>query len=156
MNNTSPGSGPGSGTESGAKEHGEGGREEKANRLFARVEMSGALAGMLVAILGLAVYVSGIVPPFIPIDELVVNWGLGVDEFVLRTNQPAGWSWLHRLGYGDTLAFLGLALLAGVVVACYAALLPVMIKSGERLFSLLVFLQLIVFALAASGWLTGH
>ncbi len=126
------------------------------NNIFARAEQVGGRIGLGMIIIGLVLYVTGIFPPLLPIEDLTANWGYGVDEFIRRTGQPTGWSWIGKLGHSDMLSLAGLVVLSGVVGVAYLAILPQLLKQKERVYLVLAILQLLVFVLAASGWLTGH
>ena len=61
------------------------------------------------------------------------------------------------LGHGDFLNFMGIAVLAGVTILCYAALVPMLVKRKDPIYAALAILEVIVLALAASGILAaGH
>lgn len=97
------------------------------------------------------VYVAGVVEPLVPPQELVRLWALPVDRFVAATGAPTGWDWLLLLGRGDYLNFLGVALLGLITVVCYARILPLLFKSGERLYAWIAIAQIVVLLIAASG-----
>ena len=101
------------------------------------------------------VYASGLLPSFVPLEQLASLWHLPVDEFLERTGAPAGWEWLRLLGYSDYLALACIALIGTVTLVCYLAILPLLVRVGERLEAALVAAQVIVLLIAASGALAG-
>ena len=102
-------------------------------------------------------YVLGILEPLVPVAELARIWTHPVDRFVAATGAPTGWAWLGHLGRGDYLNLAGLALVGFITVLCYARIVPVAFRSGERLYAALALLQIIVLLAAASGlYASGH
>jgi len=98
-----------------------------------------------------AAYASGLVAPLVPHAELARLWTLPVDRFVAAAGAPTGWGWLGLVGRGDYLNFLGIALLGLITVVCYARILPVLFRSGQRLYAWLAVAQIVVLLIAASG-----
>ena len=101
------------------------------------------------------VYAGGLLPSFVPLEQLPSLWHLPVDEYLERTGAPAGWGWLGLLGYSDYLALACVALIGTVTLVCYLAILPLLLRVGERLEAALVAAQVIVLVFAASGLLAG-
>lgn len=111
--------------------------------------------GVLVA--SFALYVLGILEPLVPVRELARLWTLPVDRFVAATGAPTGWAWLGHLSRGDYLNIAGVALLAFITVLCYARIVPVAFRSGERFYAALALAQIIVLLAAATGlYASGH
>ena len=112
-----------------------------------------SFAASLVAFL---VYVSGVVPPYLPLDALPRYWGLPVGEFLRQTGAPSGWDWLGHLGGGaEYLNLACMALLGLVTVLCYARIVPTLLSLGERLQAALAITQVAVLLAAASGLFAG-
>lgn len=124
---------------------------EAMNQTFARIEEVGARTGLALTLIGFALYVSGVLAPFLPIETLVRNWGSRAEDFSRATGLPTGWGWTGMLGHSDMLALAGLILLSSVVIAAYLGLLVVFLRQRSRTYILLVLLQLGVFVLAAVG-----
>jgi hypothetical protein len=59
------------------------------------------------------------------------------------------------LRYGDFLNFIGIAMLAGVTIVCYAAIIPMLLKRKDKVYALLALLEVVVLVLAASGVVSG-
>jgi hypothetical protein len=112
-----------------------------------------SFAASLVAFL---VYVSGAVPPYLPLESLPLYWGLPVGEFLRQTGAPSGWGWLRHLGGGaEYLNLACMALIGFVTALCYVRIVPVLLRVGERLQALLAALQVAVLLAAASGFFAG-
>ena len=125
------------------------------NRAFATIEEMGVRVGVVFTMIAFALYTTGVLAPFLSIDELVRNWGGRADEFVRTTGLPSGWGWAGMLGYSDMLALAGLIILSSVVIAAYLGMLVLLVRQRNRAYIALVLLQLCVFAAAASGLFGG-
>lgn len=103
-------------------------------------------------------YVSGIVAPYVALQDLPGLWGRSAAEFRQAAGTPSGWGWLWMAGKGDYLNFFGIVLLATVTVPCYLRVLPIFKAARERVFVVIVVLEVAVLLLAASGLLVlgGH
>jgi len=119
--------------------------------LYANILNKGMLAGLLIILITFALYVFGIVSPYVPLDELSKFWSMPVNQYLHELKIPAGWAWLGMLGYSDFLNFIGVAFLAGVSILCYIAIVPTLIKNGDTVYAILAILEVIVLTLAATG-----
>lgn len=133
-------------------------RTAEINRVFAAVERIGTNAALIVLAGCFAGYLFGVLEPYVALDRLPGLIGEGVEAYVRANDVPTGWDWLALLAYGDMLTLAALVLLVSVVGIAYLALIPILWRQKDRIYLLLVVLQLAVFALAASGWLDagGH
>jgi hypothetical protein len=117
----------------------------------------GMKAGLAILVATFAVYVSGLLAPHVPFDELSGYWELPVDEYLAVAGVPRGWGWLRLALTGDYLNFVSIAFLSGVTVVCYARILVYPIKSRDYLLAGIIVAQIVVLLLAASGILAvGH
>jgi hypothetical protein len=125
---------------------------------YAQVLDVGMKLGLLLLLVTFALYVTGLVSPHVPVDDLPRYWSLPVKEYLAATGIHRGWSWLGMLGKGDFLNFLGIAFLGGVAIACYLAISPIFFRKKDRLYGWLALVEVAVLALAASGLLKvgGH
>ena len=104
-----------------------------------------------------ALYAFGTFDPLVPVEGLSRLWTLPVDRFIAATGAPTGWGWLRHLERGDYLNLVGVALLGLVTVLCYARIVPLAFRSGERLYAALALLQIFVLLAAATGlYSSGH
>jgi hypothetical protein len=109
-----------------------------------------ALAVLIAAFLA---YLLRLAPPLVSLERLPEVWSLPVDRYVAATGAPTGWGWLGRLGNGDYLNMLGVAMLCLVTVVCYLRVLTALFRSGERALGVVALLQVAVLLAAASGLL---
>jgi hypothetical protein len=112
-----------------------------------------ALAALVAAF---ASYASGLLQPLVPLARLPDLWRLPAREFIATTGAPTGWGWVALLGTGDYLNLLGVALLATVTLVCYARLILLYRRNGDRVMARLAMAQVIVLLAAASGLGAGH
>jgi hypothetical protein len=133
--------------------------------LYAKVLAIGMYIGLAILFITFGLYVSGIMAPAIPLDQVSNYWHLGVNEYLEVVNRdflhlehaPTGWAWVNMVGKGDFLNFIGIAVLAGVTIVCYLAIVPALLRQKDNAYVSMVLLEVVVLALAASSLLTvGH
>ena len=117
--------------------------------LYARWLEHGARATFVFAFATLVLYLAGVLPPLLPLDELPRLWTLSAAEMMREAHAPGGWSWLHFVRYGDYLNVLGISLFALLALVCTARVVPAFWRSGERMQALLALLQVLVLLAAA-------
>lgn len=126
--------------------------------LYASLLNKGMIVGIVVLLLTYAVYVSGILPTFIPVEDVPKTWHKSVAEYTHDYGAPTGWGWANYLGKGDYLNFVGIAMLAAVTILCYAAIVPGLMRKKDTVLVVIVILEVLVLSFAASGILKsgGH
>jgi hypothetical protein len=113
--------------------------------------------GLAVLVGAFGLYVTGVLPPVIPVDQLPQAWRLSSRELMLQHGLQGGWSWIHSIARGDMLNMLGIAILAGCSALPLLAVTDIYLRRGDRLFAALCLLQVAVLVLAASGLIApGH
>ncbi len=125
---------------------------------YANILNTGMWIGLLVLVVFFIIYISGILPSFIPIEELPKYWGMKVKDYIHAMHAPTGWAWTAMIGKGDYLNFVGIAALAGLTVLCYLVILPIFIRKKDTPYVVIAILEVAVLVLAASGILKtgGH
>lgn len=125
--------------------------------LYARILEIGMYLGLLVLFVTFGLYAFGIVDPYIPLDKISDYWSMNVNDYLEHAEIKAGWAWLGMLKYGDFINFIGVAMLAGVTIICYAAIVPTLLKNNDKVYAILAVLEVIILSAAASGILAvGH
>ena len=125
--------------------------------LYARILEIGMYFGLLILFVTFGLYAFGIVDPYIPLDKISNYWSMNVNDYLKHAEIKAGWAWLGMLKYGDFINFIGVAILAGVTIICYAAIVPTLLKNNDKVYAILAVLEVIILSAAASGILTvGH
>ena len=125
---------------------------------YAKLLDFGMKLGLLVLIITFIVYLSGILSPHIPVNDLPRYWSMSVHKYLEATGIHPGWTWLGMLGKGDFLNFVGIAFLAGVTILCYLRIIPILFRKKDTVYGILAILEVLVLVLAASGILKagGH
>lgn len=119
---------------------------------YANLLLYGSWAGIAVLVITFFLYVSGIMPGYIPPAEMAQYWSMSSSEFLHEAGLHGGWEWLGMLGKGDFVNYLGIAFLAGLTVLGYLTLLlPAFLKKKDNAFVAIVVAEILVLVLAASG-----
>jgi len=133
--------------------------------LYAKVLQIGMFIGLVTLFVTFGLYVSGIMSPAVPLEQVSNYWELGVHEYLEEVNRdhlhmehaPTGWAWTALLGKGDFLNFVGIAILSGVTIICYLAIVPTLLRKKDTAYATMAVVEVLVLALAASGILAvGH
>jgi len=130
-------------------------REDLVQQTYARWLDAATRLAFAASLLAFVAYASGLVPSFVPLDALPGLWHLPLDQYLARTGAPVGWGWLQLAGFSDYLNLACIALIGAVTLLCYLAVLPLLLRLGERLQAALVAAQIVVLLVAASGALAG-
>ena len=124
---------------------------------YAAVLEKGMYFGLLCLFVTFALYISGIMQPYIPLEKLPEYWTKNVHDYLNEAEIEAGWSWVSMHGYGDFINFVGITLLAGVTVFCYLTIIPMLFRSRDFIYAVLALLEVVVLTVAASGIIAvGH
>lgn len=119
--------------------------------LYAKILDKGQLIGLIILIITFAIYAFGIIKPYIPLEQISSLWSTNVSDYLHNANIEPGWAWLGMLKYSDFINFIGIAILAGVSIICYIAIIPTLIRSKDTIFVILAVLEVIILTVAASG-----
>lgn len=137
----------------------------KEQLLYANILEKGMLIGLVMMFVTFALYVFGIMKPSVPLEAVSGLWNQPVDEYLAAINNnyihwdhaPVGWSWMKLLGKSDFLNFLPVAILSGVTIVCYLAIVPGLFARGDKAMGIMTLATAVILALAASGLLAvGH
>jgi hypothetical protein len=118
---------------------------------YARLLEKGTQLGLLCLLITFPVYIFGVVEPHIPVAKLSDSWTLDAGRYRSEAGIEAGWGWVTRLGQGDFMNFVGIAVLGSVTGFCYCAVIPMLLKRKDWIYAVLAVLQVLVFIVAASG-----
>ncbi len=119
--------------------------------LYANILEKGMLLGMLLLLITYVLYVSGILDPYVPLTDVHKYWSMNVHDYLHQARIVPGWAWVRMVHYGDFLSFVGIALLAGVTIICFIAVVPLLLKQNDKLYAFLSVLEAIILCVAASG-----
>jgi len=114
--------------------------------------------GLAIMIVTFIIYLSGILPAFMPPQDVPKYWGMKSSNFIHTFHAPTGWAWVAMTNKGDYLNFVGIAILAGLTALCYLVILPILIRKKDTAYVVIAIMEVLVLALAASGILKtgGH
>ncbi len=118
---------------------------------YAKVLNVGMWFGLALLVITFIVYISGILPSYVPINDLPKYWTMRVHDFNVALNAPTGWHWTGLVGKGDYLNFVGIAILAGLTILCYLVILPILIRKKDTPYIVIAIIEVAVLVLAASG-----
>ncbi len=133
--------------------------------LYAKLLGYGMLIGLAVLLLTFLLYATGIMEPAIPKDALANYWQHNahhylevVEEEYLHLGRLCdGWAWVRLLGKGDYINFVGIAILSAITILCYLAIIPTLLRKGDKVYAIIALLEALILSLAASGILAvGH
>jgi hypothetical protein len=119
--------------------------------LYANILNKGMLIGLVGLIITFIVYVLGILTPKIPLSDVQHYWVMSVHDYLEKSGIERGWAWLGNLKYGDMLNFIPIAILSGLTIICYIAIVPGLIRKKDTPYVLLAVLEIVVLSIAASG-----
>jgi len=131
--------------------------------LYANILERGMYVGLLLMLVTFVLYVFDIIPSVVPNSEIVNYWNQPVDKYLAAINgnflhwehAPTGWSWLKLLSKGDFLNFLPVAILSGVTIICYLAVVPGLFARGDKAMAAIALATATILFLAASGLVAG-
>jgi hypothetical protein len=125
---------------------------------YANILNTGMFIGLAIIVVTFIIYMLGILPSFISPHDIPQYWSMKSKDFIHMFGAPTGWGWVSFVGKGDYLNYVGIALLAGLTVLCYAAILPILMRKKDTPVIIIAILEIAVLVLAASGILKsgGH
>jgi len=125
---------------------------------YAGVLNIGMWLGLAILVITFFIYISGVLPSYVPIDDLPKYWTMRVHDYNVALNAPTGWYWTSLVGKGDYLNFVGIAMLSGLTILCYAVILPILFRKKDTAYAIIAIAEVLVLSLAASGILKvgGH
>ena len=127
--------------------------------LYASILEKGMFLGLGILLITFVLYLTGVMQPGIPIEELPRLWTLNAYDYLETVNneflhQPQvvdGWRWVYVLGMGDFVNFIGIAILSLVTIVCYAGILPGFFRKKDWIYATIAILEIVVLVLAAGG-----
>lgn len=125
---------------------------------YAKLLDLGMKVGLLAITITFIIYLTGVLTPHVPINDLPKYWTMPVKEYLKATDIHPGWTWLGMLGKGDFLNFAGIAFLAGVTIICFMRIIPIFFRKKDTIYGVFAIIEVLVLVLAASGVLKsgGH
>ena len=120
-------------------------------QLYARIVYHMNHLGLFVLVVGFVLYLTGMLAPNVPLEDLHKYWSLPLDQYLEKTGAPTGWQWISELGYGDAAPLLGIAILASITIVCYLVLFFKFLRRGIRPLVAITVIELFLMLLSASN-----
>lgn len=111
----------------------------------------GTMLGFLIMLVTYAMYISGVLTPQIPMDQLPDLWTQNVDVYCAAADIPQGWGWLELTAKGDICNLIGIAFLASLTIICFLQLSVNLARNKQWILMCIALLEVLVLSLAASG-----
>jgi hypothetical protein len=126
-------------------------KASEAQLFYANLLNKLTLFGFAVLLITFLIYVSGLLPSYVPMDQIIQYWTQSSHNYLEATKIQPGWTWVGKMNYGDFLVNLPIAILAGVTIICYIGVIPKFMKSKEYILVGIAIAEVIVLSAAASG-----
>jgi len=120
---------------------------------YAGILQKGAVVGFITVIITFALYVFGLIRPYVPLEDFPVYCRTGARHFMADHGIGGGWSWVHLLGYGDFMNYIGIIILMSITVICYIAIVPILLRKKDWIFAAIVIAEVALLITASSGLL---
>ena len=124
-------------------------------RIYARWLAAGSRSSLALLAALFVVYLTRVVPPWVPVAQLPDYSGLSPAHSAAATGTPTGWRWLELAGRSDVMNLAGIACVALVTPVCFARLVPEFVRQRENMFAAIALMELWILVLAASGFAAG-
>ena len=118
---------------------------------YADILFYGCWLGLAIMLVTYTLYVSGIMTPHVPLEDMPQYWSQSVGHYLETAKVPTGWGWTDLLGQGDFLNFVGIVLLAGLSIICYLRSIPALFRKGDMVMGCIAAAEVVVLLVAASG-----
>ena len=122
---------------------------------YADLLFYGCWVGLAVMLVTYCIYISGVIPPHVPLEKMPEVWASPVSVYLEKASVPVGWGWVALIREGDFLNFLGIVILAGLSVLCYIRIIPALFRRGDPLMGFIAIAEVVVLVFAASGIVGG-
>jgi hypothetical protein len=123
--------------------------------LYARWLDVGIRVSFAVLLVAFVLYVSGVLPAYVPLATLPRYWGLPVNDYLAAVNAPNGWHWFRLALHGDYLNVAAVAMLTAVTIVCHLPLVGAYRSQRDNVYLAIVIAQIVILVAAASGVLGG-
>lgn len=124
---------------------------DRVESVYSKVLSVCAVAGFIFFLAVYALYVFGMVSPYIPLEKVAAFWHLDAETFLKNTGNSPGWAWLRNVSYSDNMCLLAVVFLGMIVTVCYLSILPLFIKQKDHIYVVIVIMQIMIIIFAASG-----
>lgn len=131
-----------------ANEHGD------LEPLYARILQRIVIVGSLLMLVSFVIYAFGLLPTVMEAERVPTVWHLPADEAAPLIGRPPLWHWVLAPQRADLLSLGSLTVLAATTPVGLAVLFVLFLRRRDFVYAIMVFFQLVVLLLAASGMLS--
>ena len=111
--------------------------------------------GLLALVILFLLYVTGVIDPHIPMDQLAKHWCKPASSYLKVAELSGGWSWTSVIHRADYLCFGVIVFLASITVICYLRIIPIFVRDKDKIYTAIAIIEILVLVLAASGIFAG-
>lgn len=122
---------------------------------YATVVRFGSLIALGVIVIAFILDMTGLVPPAVPHEVVMANWGKSHEAYAAATGRPIGWASLVGVAHADVATMAGIVMLLLLSITALASVLPIAVRKRDWLFGTMAVVQILVILLAAAGVLAG-
>ncbi|MEC7887814.1 MAG: hypothetical protein VYA44_08155 [SAR324 cluster bacterium] len=119
-------------------------------QLYAKIVYHMNHLGLFALVAGFALYLTGMLTPHVPLEDLPQYWSLPLEQYLEKTG-ALGWQWISELGYGDVAPLIGVAVLASIPLVCYLVLFFQFLQRGAKPLVVVTVIELFFMLLSASN-----
>ncbi|MEC8939736.1 MAG: hypothetical protein VYC92_02315 [SAR324 cluster bacterium] len=120
-------------------------------QLYAKIVYHMNHLGLFALVAGFALYLTGMLTPRVPLEDLPQYWSLPLEQYLEKTGTLTGWQWISELGYGDVAPLIGVAVLASIPLVCYLVLFFQFLQRGAKPLVVVTVIELFFMLLSASN-----
>ena len=120
-------------------------------QLYAKIVYNMNHLGLFALVAGFALYLTGMLTPHVPLEDLPQYWSLPLEQYLEKTGALTGWQWISELGYGDVAPLIGVAVLASIPLVCYLVLFFQFLQRGAKPLVVITVIELFFMLLSASN-----
>tara|TARA_X000001036_G_scaffold426298_1_gene453539 strand:+ start:222 stop:671 length:450 start_codon:yes stop_codon:yes gene_type:complete len=120
-------------------------------QLYAKIVYHMNHLGLFALVAGFALYLTGMLTPHVPLEDLPQYWSLPLEQYLEKTGALTGWQWISELGYGDVAPLIGVAVLASIPLVCYLVLFFQFLQRGAKPLVVITVIELFFMLLSASN-----
>ncbi len=120
-------------------------------QLYAKIVYHMNHLGLFALVAGFALYLTGMLTPHVPLEDLPQYWSLPLEQYLEKTGALTGWQWISELGYGDVAPLIGVAVLASIPLVCYLVLFFQFLQRGAKPLVVITAIELFFMLLSASN-----
>lgn len=121
--------------------------------IYAGILRKGMVIGFILVIVTFALYVSGIIKPYVPLGDFTIYCMQDAQSYMAKHHIGTGWEWIHLALYGDFMNYIGIVMFTGITIICYISIAPVLLRKRDWILTSIVVAEVALLITASSGLL---